>query len=73
MVKEDKVIYEAVTKSEPPKQMNLFENKLLDMNSRNKYRIIGQLFDTYWLIEFEDKFYMMDHHRSSFVLVQRQK
>ena len=62
MVKEDKVIYEAVTKSEPPKQMNLFENKLLDMNSRNKYRIIGQLFDTYWLIEFEDKFYMMDQH-----------
>lgn len=62
MVKEDKVRYEAVTKSEPPKQMNLFENKLLDENSRNKYRIIGQLFDTYWLIEFEDKFYMMDQH-----------
>ena len=62
MVKEDKVRYEAVTKSEPPKQMNLFENKLLDESSRNKYRIIGQLFDTYWLIEFEDKFYMMDQH-----------
>lgn len=62
MVKEDKVRYEAVTKSEPPKQMNLFENKLLDENSRNKYRIIGQLFDTYWLIEFEDKFYMLDQH-----------
>ena len=62
MVKEDKARYEAVTKSEPPKQMNLFENKLLDENSRNKYRIIGQLFDTYWLIEFEDKFYMMDQH-----------
>lgn len=62
MVMEDKVRYEAVTKSEPPKQMNLFENKLLDENSRNKYRIIGQLFDTYWLIEFEDKFYMMDQH-----------
>ena len=25
-------------------------------------RIIGQLFDTYWLIEFEDRFYMMDQH-----------
>lgn len=62
MVKEDKARYEAVAKSEPPKQMNLFENKLLDENSRNKYRIIGQLFDTYWLIEFEDKFYMMDQH-----------
>ena len=62
MVKEDKARYEAVAKSETPKQMNLFENKLLDENSRNKYRIIGQLFDTYWLIEFEDKFYMMDQH-----------
>ncbi len=62
MIKEDKVKYAAVAKSEPPKQMNLFENKLLDENSRNKYRIIGQLFDTYWLIEFEDKFYMMDQH-----------
>ena len=51
-----------MAKSEPPKQMNLFENKLLDESSRNKYRIIGQLFDTYWLIEFEDKFYMMDQH-----------
>lgn len=62
MVKEDKARYEAVAKSEPPKQLNLFENKLLDESSRNKYRIIGQLFDTYWLIEFEDKFYMMDQH-----------
>lgn len=62
MIKEDKARYEAVAKSEPPKQMNLFENKLLDESSRNKYRIIGQLFDTYWLIEFEDKFYMMDQH-----------
>lgn len=62
MIKEDKARYEAVAKSESPKQMNLFENKLLDESSRNKYRIIGQLFDTYWLIEFEDKFYMMDQH-----------
>ena len=27
-----------------------------------QHRIIGQLFDTYWLIEFEDKMYMMDQH-----------
>ena len=42
MVKEDKARYEAVVKSEPPKQMNLFENKLLDESSRNKYRKIGR-------------------------------
>ncbi|MFR4777090.1 MAG: hypothetical protein ACLUAI_12815 [Lachnospira sp.] len=42
--------------------MNLFEDKLLDVNHKQDYRIIGQLFDTYWLIEFEDSFYMMDQH-----------
>lgn len=62
MVREDKVKYEEERKAEAPKQLNLFENKLLDENSRNKYRIIGQLFETYWLIEFEDKFYIMDQH-----------
>lgn len=62
MVREDKVKYEEEKKAEAPKQLNLFENKLLDESSRNKYRIIGQLFETYWLIEFEDKFYIMDQH-----------
>lgn len=62
MVREDKVKYEEERKAEAPKQLNLFENKLLDESSRNKYRIIGQLFETYWLIEFEDKFYIMDQH-----------
>ena len=27
-----------------------------------KHRIIGQLFQTYWLIEYEDKLYIMDQH-----------
>lgn len=44
------------------KQMNLFEDKLLDKQHKGDYRLIGQLFETYWLIEFEDKFYMMDQH-----------
>lgn len=48
--------------AKPAEQMNLFEDKLLDVNHKQDYRIIGQLFDTYWLIEFEDSFYMMDQH-----------
>lgn len=44
-------------------QLKLFsEDKLLDKANKNKHKIIGQLFDTYWLIEFEDKFFMMDQH-----------
>lgn len=27
-----------------------------------KFRLIGQLFSTYWLMELEDKFYIMDQH-----------
>ena len=27
-----------------------------------KFKIIGQLFATYWLLELEDKFYIMDQH-----------
>lgn len=48
--------------AKPAEQMKLFEDKLLDVNHKQDYRIIGQLFDTYWLIEFEDSFYMMDQH-----------
>ena len=30
--------------------------------ARKKYHIIGQLFQTYWLIEYEDKLYIIDQH-----------
>ncbi len=43
-------------------QLDLFENKFLDPTARKKHRIIGQLFKTYWLIEYEDKFFIMDQH-----------
>ncbi|WP_251207208.1 DNA mismatch repair endonuclease MutL [Acetatifactor aquisgranensis] len=43
-------------------QMNLFEEKILTMENRSRFRIIGQVFDTYWLIEFEDKLMMIDQH-----------
>lgn len=43
-------------------QMNLFEEKLLSMQNRSRYRIIGQVFDTYWLIQFEDKLFIIDQH-----------
>lgn len=49
--------------SEPkPKQLELFEEKLLSPQSRSRIRMIGQVFDTYWLAQFEDKFYIIDQH-----------
>lgn len=45
-----------------PKQLELFEEKLLDPESRSRHKLIGQLFDTYWLVEFENNFYIIDQH-----------
>ena len=45
-----------------PEQLELFSEKLLDVNSVPRHRIIGQLFQTYWLVEFDNQFYMIDQH-----------
>lgn len=45
-----------------PEQMNLFEEKLLSQENIKKHRIIGQLFKTYWIVEFEEKMYLIDQH-----------
>lgn len=36
--------------------------KLLEEASRKDHRIIGQLFDTYWLVEFDSSLYIIDQH-----------
>lgn len=43
-------------------QGSLFDTKVLSPSNRPNYRIIGQVFETYWLIEFEDKLLMIDQH-----------
>ena len=45
-----------------PGQLELFEEKLLSPSARSRHRIIGQLFDTYWLVEYDNKFYIIDQH-----------
>ena len=47
---------------ERPAQLNLFEEKILSKDARNEYRIMGQIFDTYWLIAFQDKLLIIDQH-----------
>lgn len=49
-------------KPETPKQLDLFEEKLLTPQSRLRHKLIGQLFDTYWLVEFDDHLYIIDQH-----------
>ena len=43
-------------------QMELFREELLRQESRDRIRMIGQLFDTYWLAQFGDQFYIIDQH-----------
>lgn len=43
-------------------QMELFGEKLLSESSRPRHRLVGQVFDTYWIVEFDDKMYLIDQH-----------
>ena len=47
---------------EKPVQMNLFEEKILSASARDEYEILGQIFDTYWLVAYKDKLLMIDQH-----------
>lgn len=47
---------------EKPVQMELFDGKLLSQEARSRHRIIGQVFDTYWLVQMEDKLCIIDQH-----------
>lgn len=47
---------------ESPRQLDLFEEKMLTKENRPQYRILGQIFDTYWLIAFTDKLFIVDQH-----------
>ena len=51
-----------VEKQQKPQQLELFEEKLLAPESRSRHQLIGQIFDTYWLVQFEDKFFIIDQH-----------
>ncbi|MBR1770461.1 MAG: DNA mismatch repair endonuclease MutL [Lachnospiraceae bacterium] len=43
-------------------QLSLFEERILDQRNRDRYHIIGQVFDTYWIVQFEKKMFIIDQH-----------
>lgn len=49
-------------KLEKTEQQTLFTEPLLSEKARIHHRLIGQLFDTYWLIQYGDQLYIMDQH-----------
>ena len=44
------------------KQLDLFSEDLLTEKARIRHKLIGQLFDTYWLVQYGDNFYIIDQH-----------
>jgi DNA mismatch repair protein MutL len=40
----------------------MFDDKLLSKASKTKHQIIGQVFDTYWIVQFGDKMFIIDQH-----------
>ena len=53
---------QASEKPQPPEQLDFFQEKLLEPKSRLHHKLIGQLFDTYWLVEFHEQLYIIDQH-----------
>lgn len=47
---------------EKPAQLDLFEDKFLTRETKEAYQILGQIFDTYWLVAFKDKLFVVDQH-----------
>lgn len=43
-------------------QLTMFEPNLLSKEGRKKHRLVGQVFDTYWIVQFEDKLFIIDQH-----------
>ena len=66
-VSENKVTYASVPEKTVAKvqenlQYELFETGLLKKESRIKHQLIGQIFETYWIVEFDGKLFIIDQH-----------
>ena len=46
----------------PQQTLGDYDKVFLTESAKKQFSIIGQLFKTYWLIEFEDKLYIIDQH-----------
>lgn len=55
-------IAEKTSQAAAGKQMDLFEEHFLKRDIRAEYKLIGQVFDTFWLVQFKDNLYIIDQH-----------
>ena len=45
-----------------PEQMTLFDDSFLSKEARTRTRIVGQVFETYWIVEYGEKMFIIDQH-----------
>ena len=45
-----------------PVQHELFDDRLLSKENVQEHKIIGQVFDTFWIVQFRDQMYIIDQH-----------
>ena len=43
-------------------QQTFFDEKFLGEKARLEHKIIGEIFDTYWIMEYDDKMFIIDQH-----------
>ena len=58
--------YNAIPVQGQTEQIDLFNDVFLSKKERKKHKMIGQLFDTYWLIEYDNNLYIIDHQMARF-------
>lgn len=58
LLRQDKPVYGESSNE----QLNLFDNRILSRETRPQFEIIGQIFETYWLIIYENKLLIVDQH-----------
>ena len=44
------------------RQRDLFEDKILTADTLSQIRLAGQIFDTYWVVQYQDLFLIIDQH-----------
>lgn len=62
LIRETPVYETKLVTEEKAEQLNLFEEHLLKREKKAEYKLIGQVFETYWLVEFENSLYIIDQH-----------
>lgn len=59
---ENKDVKQEPVKQVVEKQLNMFEEHMIEPKVQQQYRLIGQVFDTYWMIEYKEQLYIIDQH-----------